>query len=386
VLKQFHTRARILFTICSTVCEISAVKRRNSIQRGANPISQDCSQSQSVATDRVHSTKGRPGSQADLTLAASQYLLCLNQHILNILHIMIQYSRLRSLLLSTLFALPFVAEPLLSGSLRAAEEKKIEFPAASQHSVVKQRVGLTDVEVDYSRPNKNDREIFGGLVPYGKLWRTGANAVTKIKFSNAVTLGGKEIPAGEYALFTIPAADEWTVIVSKDAKVQSAADYKQENDAARVTAKPEVNPNTVETFTIGLADVKGASATLNFLWDKTRVPVKLTTGDIQQVSKELDAVVSGGTPLDPRTAYQAAAFYYDSDKDMNQAAKWIDQALEKNPNAYFMHYKKAQIQAKLGNKKEAMASAQKAIDILKKDKAPDESAIRNAQQIIDSSK
>ncbi len=214
----------------------------------------------------------------------------------------------------------------------------------------------------------------------------GANAVTKIKFSKAVTLGGKEIPAGEYALFTIPTADEWTIIVSKDAKVQSTADYKQENDAARIMAKPEPNPNTIETFTISLANVKGASATLNFLWDKTRVPVKLTTDDVEQVSKQLDAAVSAGTPLDPRTAYQAAAFYYDNNKDMNQAAKWIDQALEKNPDAYFMHYKKAQIQAKLGNKKEATVSAQKAIDILKKDKSPDESAIRNAQQIIDSSK
>lgn len=299
---------------------------------------------------------------------------------------MIQSSPFRLLSLFAFFAVPFVTEPLLPGSLRAADEKKIEFPAASQHATVKQRVGLTDVELDYSRPNKNNREIFGGLVPYGKLWRTGANAVTKIKFSKPVKLEGKDIPAGEYALFTIPTADEWTIIVSKDAKVQSAADYKQENDAARITAKPESIPETIETFTIGLADVKGASATLNFLWDKTRVPVKLTTDDIEQVSKELDAVVTAGTPLDPRTAYQAAAFYYDNNKDMNQAAKWIDQALEKNPNAYFMQYKKAQIQAKLGNKKEAVASAQKAIDILKKDKAPDESAIRNAQQIIDSSK
>jgi len=299
---------------------------------------------------------------------------------------MIQSSFLRSFFLWALVAFPFVAEPLLPGSLHAADQPKIEFPAASQHAAVKQRVGLTDVELDYSRPNKNDREIFGGLVPYGKLWRTGANAVTKIKFSKPVTLGGKAIAAGEYALFTIPTADEWTIIISKDAKVQSAADYKQENDAARITAKPETNPNPIETFTIGLGDVKGASATLNFLWDKTRVPVKLTTDDVEQVSKQLDAVVSAGTPLDPRIAYQAAAFYYDNSKDMNQAAKWIDQALEKNPDAYFMHYKKAQIQAKLGNKKEATASAQKAIDILNKNKAPDESAIKNAQQIIDSSK
>src|SRR5204863_5833901 len=124
-----------------------------------------------------------------------------------------------------------------------------------------------------------------------------ANAVTKIKFSNTVSLGGKTIPAGEYALFTIPTADEWTIIISKDAKVQSAADYKQENDAVRVTAKPEAIPVTIETFTIALADVKGASATLNFLWDNTRVPVKLTTNDVEQVSKQLDGVVSAGTPL-----------------------------------------------------------------------------------------
>src|SRR4029077_6815079 len=247
---------------------------------------------------------------------------------------MIQSTSLPSLLLSALLTLPFFAGPLLPGSLRAAEEKKMEFPAASQHSVVKQRVGLTDVEVDYSRPNKNDREIFGGLVPYGKLWRTGANAVTKIKFRKPVTLSGKEIPAGEYALFTIPTADEWTIIVSKDAKLQSAADYRQENDAARLMAKPEPIPVTIETFTIELADVKGASGTLNFLWDKTRVPVKLTTGDVEQVSRQLDAIISSGTPLDSRIAYQAAAFYYDNNKDMNQAAKWIDQALEKNPNAY----------------------------------------------------
>lgn len=299
---------------------------------------------------------------------------------------MIQSSRFPSLLISAVFTFVFVAGTLLSGNLLAADEKKIEFPGASQHSVVKQRVGLTDVEVDYSRPNKNGREIFGGLVPYGKLWRTGANAVTKIKFSRAVTLGGKEIPAGEYALFTIPTANEWTIILSKDAKVQSAADYKQENDAARITATPESIPIAIETFTIALNDVKGASATLDFFWDKTRVPVKLTTDDVEQVSKQLDAAVSAGTALDPRTAYQAAAFYYDNNKDMNQAAKWIDQALEKNPDAYFMHYKKAQIQAKLGNKKEAASSAQKAIDILKKDKTPDESAIKNAQQVIDSSK
>jgi len=273
---------------------------------------------------------------------------------------------------------------LVFASMGLAQER-MQFPDASPRANVKQRVGLTDVEIDYSRPNKNNREIFGGLVPYGKLWRTGANATTRIKFSDTVKLGDKEVPAGEYGVFTIPNANEWTVILSKDTKV-STADYKQENDAARVTAKPEQLPIPLESFTIALTDVKGASATLNLMWDKTRVPIKLTTDDIEQVSGQLEAAAKGTTPLDPRTAYQAASFYYDNNKDMNQALKWIDQALEKNPDAYFMHMRRGQIQAKLGNKKEATASAQKAIDILKKEKEPDESAIKNAQQIIDSAK
>lgn len=277
-----------------------------------------------------------------------------------------------------------VVAVFLSGTVFAQE--RMQFPDASQRSVVKQRVGLTDVEIDYSRPNKNDRDIFGGLVSYGKLWRTGANAVTRVKFSDTVKVGDQDIPAGEYALFTIPNANEWTVIFSKDAKVQSAADYKQENDAARVMVKPTTLPTAVETFTIALADVKGASATLHLDWDKTRVPVKLATDDIEQVSKQLEAAASGTAPLDARTAFQAASFYYDNNKDAAQALKWIDQALEKNPNAYFMHMRRAQIQAKLGNKKEAAASAQKTIDILKADKEPDEAGIKSAQQIIDASK
>lgn len=273
---------------------------------------------------------------------------------------------------------------LCAGAVLAQE--RMQFPDVSQRGFVRQRVGLTDVEVDYSRPNKNDREIFGGLVPYGKLWRTGANAPTRIKFSDAVKLGEQEIPGGEYALFTIPTADEWTIIMSKDAKVQSAADYKQENDAARITVKPTTLPAPVETFTIGFADVKGTSATLHLDWDKTRVPVKLTTDDVEQISKQLEAAANGTRPLDPRDAYQAASFYYDNNKDMNQAAKWIDQAVEKNPDAYFMHMRRAQIEARLGNKKEAIASAQKTIDILKAGKDPDQAAIKSAQQIIDGAK
>src|SRR3954466_12729066 len=173
-------------------------------------------------------------------------------------HIMSQSSRFRSLFVSALFALPVVAEPLLSGTLWAAEEKKIEFPAASQHATVRQRVGLTDIEVDYSRPNRNDREIFGGLVPWDKVWRTGANAPTRIKFSSDVKFGDKDVAAGEYALYTIPKSNEWTIILSK--KLDQP--YQQDAEIARVTAKPAALGNDLETFTIGLQNLRTDSATM----------------------------------------------------------------------------------------------------------------------------
>jgi hypothetical protein len=276
-----------------------------------------------------------------------------------------------------------VAAALVAGSLSAAEEK-VEFPSASQHAVVKQRVGLTDVEVDYSRPNKNDRTIFGGLVPFDKPWRTGANQPTTIKTSAPVKLGDKEVPAGEYVLYTIPGANEWTIVFSKNLKAQSLADHKPEDQAARVTAKPMTLASPAETFTIGFEDLRANSATFYLEWDKTRVPVKLTTNDVEKVSTGIDAAMKSGKPQEAGFYYSAASFYLDQNKDLPQALKWVDQAIEKNPKAYFMHYKKAQILAKMGNKKEAIASAEKSIEILQAAPNPDESAIGTSRTLIDS--
>jgi tetratricopeptide (TPR) repeat protein len=151
-----------------------------------------------------------------------------------------------------------------------------------------------------------------------------------------------------------------------------------------VAAKPVVLAVPAETFTIGLDDLRADSATLYLEWDKTRVPVKLTTHDIEKVSKGIDAVVKSGKTQEPGFYYSAASFYLDQNKDLPQALKWIDQALEKNPTAYFMHYKKAQILAKMGDKKEAIAAAEKSIEILKASPKPDESAIGTSRALIDS--
>jgi tetratricopeptide (TPR) repeat protein len=277
------------------------------------------------------------------------------------------------------FVSSFALAPYLFGA-----ETKLEFPDASQHATIKQRVGLTDVEIDYSRPNMRSREIFGGLVPFGKVWRTGANAATKIKFSDAVKIGGKDVPAGEYAFYTIPNKDEWTIVLSKNTKLWGAYEYKEDADAVRVAVKPTALANPVESFTIGFENLKDDGATIALEWDKTRVPVELKSNTVEKVNGEIEAALKNPKSLEPRFYYQAASFYYDHDKDLEQAAKWIDQAIEKQqPARYFMFYKKAQIEAKLGHKAEAKAAAEKSIELLKAEKEPDETAIRNSQLIID---
>lgn len=265
-----------------------------------------------------------------------------------------------------------------------AAENKFEFPDASQHAHIMQRVGLTDVDIDYSRPNMRGREIFGGLVPYGKVWRTGANAATKIKFSAPVKMGGKEIPAGEYAFYTIPNKDEWTFVLSKNTKLWGANDYSADADIMRTTAKPTTLVEPVESFTITFENLKDDGATISLEWGKTRVTVDFTTDTIEKVTAEIENGLKNPSDLDARFYYQAASFYYDHDKDLETAVKWIDTAIEKQKEPrYFMYYKKAQIEAKLGHKDQARAAAEKSIELLKAGENPDESAIRNSQLLID---
>jgi tetratricopeptide (TPR) repeat protein len=277
--------------------------------------------------------------------------------------------------ISSLFALVC----LVAGA-SFAQDQAVQFPQASQHALVKQRVGLTDIEVDYSRPNKNKREIFGGLMPWDKAWRTGANTATKIKFSDGVMFGDKEVAAGQYALFTIPKANEWTIILSKNLELP----YKPDADVARVTVKPVKIPNEVETFTIGFDDLRIDSANLFLAWDQTAALLKLKTNDIAKVTQQIDAAIKSGKELDANFYNNAAGFYLDQNKDLKQAAEWIDKAIAKNPDAYFMYTRKAQILGKLGNKKEATAAAEKSNQILESRPERDESAIRNNRLLIES--
>jgi hypothetical protein len=157
-----------------------------------------------------------------------------------------------------------------------AQAPKPETPAASPACTLKQRVGLTDIEIVYARPGMKGRQVFGGLVPYGKVWRTGANQATKITFSAPVKLADADVPAGTYALFTIPGEKEWTIILNKTSSQWGSFRYDEKADLVRVKAVPVSLAEPVESFTIDLNDLRDDSATLNLIWEKTRVPVKLS--------------------------------------------------------------------------------------------------------------
>ncbi len=249
-----------------------------------------------------------------------------------------------------------------------APAPRIDFPQASPTATLKQHVGLTDIEVVYSRPSAKGRVMLGGNNPYGEVWRTGANSATRITFSTAVTLEGAHVDAGTYELFTIPGKDEWTVILQKELKQWGAYTYDQKNDVLRVTAHPVELAEPIETFTIDFNDLRDDSATLNLLWERTRVPVKLAVDVVGTVVPQIDAAMAG-TGRKPYA--QAALFYLDHNLDLDKAAAWMDAAIAEQPDGFYLIYHKARILAKKGDKAGALAAARQSMEMAGKSKGPE---------------
>lgn len=243
-----------------------------------------------------------------------------------------------------------------SGVLRA---QAVDFPEASPAASLKQRVGLTDIEITYSRPGVKGRAIFGALVPYGKIWRTGANSATNISFSTPVEFGGADVPAGTYGLYTLPGATEWTIVLSKRTDLWGAFKYDEKDDLVRVKARPIALAENIETFTIGINNISDESATLQLDWEKTRVPVVIKVDYAAQLMSEIEKTMSG--PEANKPYHQAAQFYFDHGHDLARAREWVETATKENPGAYWSLHLQAKILAKLGDKAGAIAAAKKSI-------------------------
>ncbi len=254
---------------------------------------------------------------------------------------------------------------LVTGLFAQAPAPKIEFPAASPAATVKQRVGFTDIEINYSRPSMRGRKIFGGLQPYGEIWRTGANNATKITFSTAVKFGGADVPAGSYALFSIPGETEWTIILNKVVGQWGAYTYDAKNDFVRVKAAPTALPWPVETFTISFNDLANESAaTLSLYWENVRVPVKIEVDVAGVLVPQIETVMAA--PDGKKPYFASAMFYFENGLDLKKAAAWMDAAITEQPDAFYMVYRKGLILEKSGDKAGALAAAQKSLEMAKK--------------------
>jgi len=236
---------------------------------------------------------------------------------------------------------------------------QVQTPAPSPYQKLEQKVGLTDVTIEYSRPAMRGRTIFGDLVPFDKIWRTGANANTKITFSDDVKIGDSEVKAGTYAIYTKPNAQSWEVYFYSDANNWGTpGEWDESKVAAKVSAQVYPMPMNIESFTITMDDIKNDSANLGMVWEKVYVSVPLSFMTDAQVSKSIDKVMAGPSAND---YYAAAVYYLESDKDINKAKNWIDKAVELRSDAFWYYRQQSLIYAKSGDKKGAIAAAKKSM-------------------------
>jgi hypothetical protein len=240
-------------------------------------------------------------------------------------------------------------------------------PQPSTTQTIKQNFGLASVELSYSRPNLKGRKAIGELVPFGKVWRTGANSATTLTFGDDVTIGDKKIAAGKYGLLSIPDKDNWILIITKQLDVTSPSAYKESEDVVRVNVKPIALANKIETFTMQFGNVKGSSCDLQLMWENTALALPISTDVETKVMAQIDNIMN----KDNLPYFNAAMYYMDNGKDLNQALVWFTKAADQNPSAYWVMHQKANCLAKLGKKQEAIAAATKSLQLATEGKNPD---------------
>ena len=251
-----------------------------------------------------------------------------------------------------------------------AMAQQIQMPQASPSAKISQKVGLTDVTVDFSRPSTKGRKIFGELVPFGQVWRTGANGATILSFSTEVSISGTKVPAGSYALYSIPGKSSWTMILSKNTKLWGAIGYDAKDDILRFEASPAKTSRMYDSFDISFNKLTDNSADLSIKWEQTRVDFTILTDVDPIVMADIKKQVIDAQSTNPALLYQAANYYFTSNKDVNQAYAWIKQSTDSDPKYWTLHLR-AKIELSLGKKTEALESATKSKNLAIENKNPD---------------
>ena len=229
--------------------------------------------------------------------------------------------------------------------------QQLKTPTLSPITKISQQVGLTSVDLEYSRPSAKGRVIFGDLVPYDAIWRTGANASTKLTFSEPGFINKQPVEAGTYALYTIPGKEEWTIIVHTKLTMRSLAGdaYQESNDLFRFKIKPEKSTDFVETFTLQFADITSHSMNLRLSWEHTVVNIPIQVEVDKKIAEQMATLLENPDAISHRTYFSAAQYYLTNNKDMNSALDWIDAGLAKSPKNFRYGLLKAKIQYKMGD-------------------------------------
>jgi hypothetical protein len=270
----------------------------------------------------------------------------------------------------TLFAAGLAALAAFTATAASAQQQPLTIPRPSPNASLSQSIGITEVALHYSRPGVKGRAIWGSLVPYNEVWRTGANENTTISFSTPVKIEGHELPAGLYGLQTIPTAGEWTVIFSKDAQLWGAFDYKQEHDALRVQVKP-TPAEFQERMSFEITDLNDTSAKVVLRWEKVQVPFK-----VEVDTPKLVAEAAKGS-LRWQTGLQAANYCIQNNTCLEDAGHWLDASIALDSN-FANQRAKAMLLAKKNDYKGAVAAGEKALAAGKAAKQPPQ-----AEQVAD---
>lgn len=265
---------------------------------------------------------------------------------------------------------------LLAGSLAQPVQAQLSLPEPSPSTTVKQKIGFTDLTIQYARPAVKGRTIFGGLVPYGKIWRTGASDATILTTTDPLTVAGKALPAGSYSLFSIPDRGEWTIILNKHVGGHGMDGYDEKNDVMRFTVKADSSTRFYESFTIEVQDLVRNQGAIYLNWANTSVRFPLVSSADERITAEIMDRINVKKEDKPGLYYQAALYYFETEKDTKQALAWATKAVTLKPAFNYLHLQ-AKLMARSGDYKAAITAARQSAEVARKEKFGDYVALNN---------
>ena len=260
---------------------------------------------------------------------------------------------------------------------------QIKTPQPSPTATITQKVGVSNISVEYSRPGAKEREIFGQLVEYKKMWRTGANKATKITFEEDVIFGGQKVRKGSYSLFTIPGEKVWEILLNKETELWGTDDYDESKEIYNQTIEIKESVDFVESLTIDFGSFEDFSAIMSIKWANTIVEIEIKSMAAKKIEKQYYELLTKG--LSANDYYNGAKFFANNTTKQDIALDWINIAIKKNPEAFWMVYHKARILKNLGEKKDAINTANTVIDLASQQK-DDYGYIKRSENLINSIK